>query len=153
MNSFLEVHYSGFFFLWEESIFLLCTCTDLTIRFFYVIKSSILVPAYTQIQPHSLVQQHKQQQFVIDPADPGFPEDPGPATANCLHPATPADYLSGPPFSQPARPYPCAAQTHLSPPTHYTQSAGNHLSLNHQPTCSPLQPEPSQSPASTTHSH
>lgn len=65
MNSFLEVHYSGFFFLWEESIFLLCTCTDLTIRFFYVIKSSILVPAYTQIQPHSLVQQHKQQQFVI----------------------------------------------------------------------------------------
>lgn len=29
------------------------------------ISCVILLPAYTQIQPHSLVQQHKQQQFVV----------------------------------------------------------------------------------------
>ncbi|XP_068172195.1 polyhomeotic-like protein 2b [Antennarius striatus] len=107
----------------------------------------LIAPAYTQIQPHSLVQQHKQQQFVVHQS-PGSQRTAGQLlqTASIQPSPHPVPVLPKPAPHQPSTPSQQATIFHSTISPHALHSSLNHakaqpvqltaINLQIQPTAS-----------------
>uniref|UniRef100_A0A672FA32 Polyhomeotic homolog 2b (Drosophila) n=1 Tax=Salarias fasciatus TaxID=181472 RepID=A0A672FA32_SALFA len=119
----------------------------------------LIAPAYTQIQPHSLVQQHKQQQFVVQQSQ-GSQRTTGQLlqTASIQPSPHPVPVLPKPAPHQPSAPSQQATIFHSTISPHAIHSSLNHakaqpvqltaINLQIQPTASRLVQECKDKPTS-----
>ncbi|RVE73016.1 hypothetical protein OJAV_G00044810 [Oryzias javanicus] len=119
----------------------------------------LIAPAYTQIQPHSLVQQHKQQQFVVQQS-PTSQRTAGQLlqTASIQPSQHPVPVLPKPAPHQPATPSQQATIFHSTISPHALHSSINHakaqpvqltaINLQIQPTAARLLQESKDKPTS-----